>query len=106
MTFGANKSVVIDREAREIMHLVAFVRLSVRLTMCVCGYVCRALLLVCLSVISGACADNRTDAVDQLLIFVYFQKFCVQLIIAIGRKCSGSEIKVMQSITQNNYKRI
>ncbi len=52
--------IFIDREAREIMHLVVSVRPSVRPSMCVC----LSALCVCNQ---GAYADNLTDAVDWLL---------------------------------------
>ncbi len=73
--------IIINREAREIMYLVASVGPFVCLSELSClnrltfdsqiwseGWSLPVQGFVCLSVISVACADNLADAVDQLLI--------------------------------------
>ncbi len=69
----AGRDLIIDCEAREIMYLVASVRLFVCLSVCVCSPVQEEPLPV-QSVCLCACnqwvyADNRADAVDRLLIY-------------------------------------
>ncbi len=62
---------IIDREAREIMYLVAPVHPLVCVCVCLSGVKgghYRSEGFVCLSVIKRACADNLADAVNRLLI--------------------------------------
>ncbi len=102
-TFSRN--IFIDREAREIMYLVASVRLSVRPSVCVRSHGWKSnkshyqsIKGVCLCVCDYlAYADNRADAVDRLLIDIVVD-WCVMWYVRVIAGVSGC-ISIIQQFS-------